>query len=92
MHVRPTMAGSGTGVVDEYGGDGLPESSMALRPQPMTLGAFVDLFLSACGLMATLEDNFGDDLEQALTFFAGESDFYPGLDRLCRVKICDVLR
>lgn len=79
-------------VVDEYGDEESLASSTALRPEPMALGEFADFFLDACGLVATLEDNFGDDLEQALTFFAGESDFYPGLDRLCRVKICDVLR
>lgn len=79
-------------VVDEYGDEESLASSTALRPEPMSLGEFADFFLNACGLVATLEDNFGDDPKQALAFFAAESDFYPGLDRVCRVKIRDASR
>lgn len=79
-------------VVDEYGGDDLPEPSTARRPEPMTLGGFAEFFLSASSLVSTLEGNYDDDLEQALGFFTVESDFYPGLERAFMNKVSKAFR
>lgn len=79
-------------LVDEYGGDDLPEPSTARRPEPMTLGGFAEFFLSASSLVSTLEGNYDDDLEQALGFFTVESDFYPGLERAFMNKVSKAFR
>lgn len=71
-------------VVDEYGGEGLLEPHAAKSSKPMSMGEFAGFLLHACGLVETLQDNFGDDVEEALAFFSVESDFYPELDRVCR--------
>lgn len=88
VHARPAEDGwIEYRVVDEYGGEGLPQPSTTRRPGPMTLGEFAEFFLHASGLVSTLRDNHGDDLEQALGFFTVESDFYPGLERLFTTKV-----
>ena len=74
-------------VVDEYGGDTLQVPAEIQATQPMTLGEFADFFLEAWPLIDVLEMNFENDLEGALDFFSATSEFYPGLDRLCRARV-----
>ena len=78
VYARPTEDGlTQYRVVDEYGGDRLPEHSTAQTSRPMTLAEFTDFFVHASNLVAMLQNNYGDDLEAALGFFTAESDFYP---------------
>jgi hypothetical protein len=44
---------------------------------PLKLGELTEFFLSAWDLFEVLEMNFSDDLDSALGFFTGSSDFYP---------------
>jgi hypothetical protein len=74
-------------VVDEYGGDTLQGPSETTTTAPMTLGEFADFFLTAWPLIDVLEMNYEDDVDGALGFFSADSDFYPGLDRLCRQRV-----
>ena len=76
-------------VVDEYGGDTLEGPSEVTTTTPMTLGEFLDFFLTAWPLINVLEMNFEDDVDSALRFFLAESDFYPDLDRLCRKRVSE---
>ena len=79
-------------VVDEYGGEGLPEPNTARVREPMTLGEFSEFFLHASGLVSTLRDNFGDDVEEASAFFGIESDFYPALEQVFATAAGNALR
>jgi hypothetical protein len=74
-------------VVDEYDGDTLSGPSEMTSKEPLTLGEMTDFFLIAWSLMDVLEMNFDDDLDSALGFFTGKSDFYPEFDRLCRERV-----
>ncbi len=74
-------------VVDEYGGDTLQGPSETTTSAPMTLGEFMDFFLTAWPLIEVLEMNYEDDMDGALGFFSADSDFYPELDRLCRQRV-----
>ena len=87
VYARPADGGIHYRVVDEYGGDTLQGPAEAWSAVPMTLGEFTDFFLRAWPLIAVLEMNFGDDLEEALWFFSASSDFYPDLDALCRERV-----
>lgn len=57
--------------------------------KPATLGEFTDFFLEAWPLTDVLEMNFEDDVFEALEFFTGESEFYPGFDGLCRQRVIE---
>lgn len=74
-------------VVDEYGGDTLSGPCEMTSKEPLTLGQVVDFFLTAWSLIDVLEMNFEDDLNSALGFFTGKSEFYPDFDALCREHV-----
>lgn len=88
VYARPDEGSIIYRVVDEYGGDTLQEPNETRTDRPMTLGEFADFFLTAWPLIDVLEMNFDRDLEGALDFFSADSDFYPGLDHLCRKRVC----
>lgn len=93
IYARPTADGwIEYRMVDEYGDEGLPEPNTARRLEPMTLGELAEFLLHASGLVSTLRDNHGDDLEVALAFFTVESDFYPGLGQVFATKVDRVFR
>jgi len=87
VYARPVDGAIHYRVVDEYGGDTLQEPSEATTTVPMTLGEFAEFFLTAWPLIEVLEMNFPDDVNGALGFFSADSDFYRGLDRLCRQRV-----
>lgn len=74
-------------VVDQYGGETLTESTVVSSKEPLSLRALVDFFLGAWPLQEVLEMNFADDVDAALDFFRGESEFYREFDRLCRRRM-----
>lgn len=77
-------------VVDEYDGDCLQGRVRRTSSLPLTLGELTDFLLGAWDLFQVLEMNFsrGDSsLDDALTFFRGESAFYPDFDALLRSRV-----
>jgi hypothetical protein len=76
-------------VVDEYGGDTLQGETSREASGPLTLGELYDFFTSAWLFHEVLDMNFEGDTEAMLDFFVAESDFYPQLDALCRVRVVE---
>ena len=76
-------------VVDEYGGDTLQGKTTCESIRPLTLGELYDFFTSAWPFHEVLDANFEGDTESMLGFFVAESDFYPELDALCRVRVLE---
>jgi hypothetical protein len=76
-------------VVDEYGGDTLQGETSSEASGPLTLGELYDFFTSAWLFHEVLDMNFEGDTEAMLDFFVAESDFYPQLDALCRVRVVE---
>jgi hypothetical protein len=76
-------------VVDEYGGDTLQGETSREASGPLALGELYDFFTSAWPFHEVLDMNFEGDTEAMLDFFVAESDFYPQLDALCRVRVVE---
>jgi hypothetical protein len=76
-------------VVDEYEGDTLEEPSTRTSTKPLTMGVMIDFFTTAWHLMACLEGNFDQDVEEMLCFFIGESEFYPCFDQTLRERVLE---
>ncbi len=76
-------------VVDEYEGDTLEGKTTCESTQPLTLGELYDFFTSAWAFHEVLDINFEGDAGRMLDFFVAESDFYPQLDALCRVRVME---
>jgi hypothetical protein len=74
-------------VVDEYEGDTLTGNTERTSTEPLTLAELTDFFLSAWNLLEVLEFNEFADLDDALAFFRGRSEFYPDFDRLLRERV-----
>ena len=87
VYVKPVGGAIHYRFVDEYGGDTLQGPPEATTLRPMTLGEFVEFFLTAWPLIKVLEMNYEDDVDGALEFFSVDSDFYRELDRLCRQRV-----
>ena len=76
-------------VVDEYAGETLEGRTKRDSMKPLTLGELHGFLTQAWGFHETLEANFEGDVEGMLGFFVAESDFYPGLDALCRQEVLE---
>ena len=74
-------------VVDEYEGDTLTGATERTSVEPLTLGELTDFFLEAWNLLEVLGFNEFADLEEALAFFRGCSEFYPDFDRVLRERV-----
>jgi hypothetical protein len=74
-------------VVDEYEGDTLEGETERNSSEPLTLGELTEFFLGAWNLLEVLELNEFADLDAALAFFRGRSEFYPDFDRLLRERV-----
>lgn len=76
-------------VVDEYEGDTLQGETTREASGPLTLGELYDFFTNAWPFHEVLDMNFEGDTEAMLDFFRAESDFYPQLDLLCRLRVVE---
>jgi hypothetical protein len=76
-------------VVDEYGGDTLDGETEWVSEKPLTLEELYGAFTEAWPFHSVLEANFEGDAEGMLGFFVAESDFYPQLDALCRLRVLE---
>jgi hypothetical protein len=74
-------------VVDEYEGDTLTGDTERTSAEPLTLGELTDYFLNSWNLFEVLEFNEFANLDEALAFFDGRSEFYPDFDRLLRERV-----
>jgi hypothetical protein len=76
-------------VVDEYNGDTLTGKTTRTSTRPLSLGELEAFFNGAWSIFDVLEMNeYQCDVEQSLGFVEGvESEFYPDLDRLYRLRI-----
>jgi hypothetical protein len=77
-------------VVDEHEGMTLTDETKLSVEAPLTLGEFVDFFLSGFDLLEVLEMNFADDgydRDAVLTFFEASSVHYPQFDRAIRDRV-----
>ena len=76
-------------VVDEYEGDTLSGHNRRTSIRPLTLGQLETFFNGAWSIFDVLERNFEEDgypLEDMLDFVSVDSEFYPELDSLYRVR------
>lgn len=76
-------------VVDEYGGETLQGRITCESTRPLTLGELYQFFTRAWPFYEVLDANFEGDTEQMLGFFVAESNFYPQLDLLCRLRVME---
>ena len=76
-------------VVDEYGGDTLDGETTRESPRPLTLGELYDFLTGAWPFHEVLDANFEGDTGRMFDFFVAESDFYPELDALCRMRVLE---
>lgn len=74
-------------VVDEYDGDTLQEPAQVRTSAPMALGEFAFFFMIAWPVSFILKMNFEDDVDAALDFFSVDSDYYPDLHHLYRLRV-----
>lgn len=87
VYARPDDGEIRYRVVDEYGGSTLRHPSETTTTAPMTLAELADFFLTAWPLLELLEMFYEGDVNSALAFFSGDSDFYPQFDTLCRQRV-----
>lgn len=74
-------------VADEYDGETLNKRNACTSVRPLTLGRILDLVIVGWNLFECLEYNYPEDLEGKLSFFWGESHFYPHFDEALREKV-----
>lgn len=73
-------------VVDEYEGETLTGKREHVSDVPLTLGELYEFFMGAWSLPEVLEMNSFADVDEALAFFRGRSEFYPQFDALLRER------
>jgi hypothetical protein len=89
VYAQPVHGGIHYRVVDEYGGDTLDGETEWVSEKPLTLEELYGAFTEAWPFHSVLEANFEGDAEGMLGFFVAESDFYPQLDALCRLRVLE---
>jgi hypothetical protein len=76
-------------MVDEYDGEWLKTKNTRTSTKPLTMGEMVSFFIYAWDLFNCLESNYQNDVKSMLSFFNGESEFYPYFDSVLRAQVID---
>jgi hypothetical protein len=76
-------------MVDEYDGEWLKTKTTCTSTKPLTMGDMVSFFINAWDLFNCLESNYQNDVKSMLSFFNGESEFYPYFDSELRGQVID---
>lgn len=87
LYARPVGRRIAYRVVDEYGGETFTGRAQRTSMRPLTMGQMIEFFLGAWDLYAVLRCNFLDNAAGMLTFFRGESAFYPCFDEILRERV-----